>query len=321
MEAGLSASPLTVAPVRASEPETVVVPVVPVTDADWLLPIAVVVAVKVAVVAPAATVTVAGTVTAALLELRVTTVPPVGAAPVIVTVPVELVPPATLAGLKLSALITGVVTVRTADAEVLLNAAEIVEVPLTANVVIGKVAVVLPAATVTEAGTVAAAVLEDVRVTISPPVPAALARVTVPVEGVTPATVEGLRLTDSTVAAVTVRVFVTDVVPVVAVTTTGVVVATELVVAVNVAVEAPAGTVTDPGTVTAALPDERPTARPPEPAVPARVRVPVEDVPPVTEDGEKVIVLITAGSTGRANLSVIPQALAVRLAVTLLGTT
>jgi len=280
-----------------------------------------VVAVNVAVVAPAATTTDPGTVTAALFELRVTVVPPVGAGPLMVTVPVELVPPATLAGLKLSALITGVVTVRVAVAEVPLKAPVIVEVPFTANVVTVKVAVVAPAATVTEAGTVAAAVLEEVRVTTSPPVPAALAKVTVPVDGVTPATVDGLSDSERTVAAVTVSVFETEVVPVVAETDTGVVVATGLVVAVNVAVEEPAGTVTDPGTETAALPDERPTVRPPEPAVPARVSVPVEGVPPATEDGENAIVLITAGSTGRANLSVIPQALAVRLAVTLLVTT
>jgi hypothetical protein len=59
-----------------------------------------VVTVNVAVVALARTVTLAGTVAAAMLELEsVTTAPPVGALPFKVTVPVELLPPTTAAGL------------------------------------------------------------------------------------------------------------------------------------------------------------------------------------------------------------------------------
>ena len=67
------------------------------------LPTALVVIAKVAVVAPAATVTLAGTVAVAVLLLdRVTTAPPVGAALLNVTVPVLEVPPATVAGLKVT---------------------------------------------------------------------------------------------------------------------------------------------------------------------------------------------------------------------------
>ena len=59
-----------------------------------------VVAVNVAVELPALTVTVAGTTALVLLLDNATTTPPVGAVPVKVTVPVEEVPPVTLAGLS-----------------------------------------------------------------------------------------------------------------------------------------------------------------------------------------------------------------------------
>jgi len=56
---------------------------------------------KVAVLAPAKTVTLLGTCAAAVLLLcSVTSAPPAGAAPFNVTVPVELAPPITLAGLR-----------------------------------------------------------------------------------------------------------------------------------------------------------------------------------------------------------------------------
>jgi hypothetical protein len=58
----------------------------------------VVVIVKLALVAPAGTVTVAGTAAAFELSVTDTATPPLGAAPLKVTVPVEELPPATLAG-------------------------------------------------------------------------------------------------------------------------------------------------------------------------------------------------------------------------------
>jgi hypothetical protein len=64
--------------------------------------------VKPALVCPAATVTLAGTVAAALLLDNVTTVPPLGAAAVRVTVPVELAPAVTVLGFSVSAEGTGV---------------------------------------------------------------------------------------------------------------------------------------------------------------------------------------------------------------------
>jgi hypothetical protein len=59
--------------------------------------------VKVALVLPLGTVTLAGTVaTELLLPVRVTTAPPAGAGPLSKTVPCEVVPPVTLAGLKVN---------------------------------------------------------------------------------------------------------------------------------------------------------------------------------------------------------------------------
>jgi hypothetical protein len=61
----------------------------------------VVVILKVALVVPAIIVTVAGTCAANVLLLCIlTTAPPAGAAPFKVTVPVELVPPTTVPGLR-----------------------------------------------------------------------------------------------------------------------------------------------------------------------------------------------------------------------------
>jgi hypothetical protein len=78
----------------------------------------------------------------------------------------------------------------------------------TAEVVIVKVAVVAPAATVMLAGTCAAVVLLLVRVTTAPPDGAGPVKVTVPVDDVPPITEVGLRVTEVSAAAVTVRVAV-----------------------------------------------------------------------------------------------------------------
>lgn len=71
--------------------------------------------VKVAVVEPAETVTLAGTVATAVLLLEsVTAAPADGAGPLSVTVPVEVLPPRTEVGLKVTELSVGVVTVSVA---------------------------------------------------------------------------------------------------------------------------------------------------------------------------------------------------------------
>ena len=64
---------------------------------------AVVVTVKLTLLAPAGTVTLAGTAVAPELSESDTTAPPLGAAPLKVTVPVEALPPVTLVGLRLKA--------------------------------------------------------------------------------------------------------------------------------------------------------------------------------------------------------------------------
>jgi hypothetical protein len=57
---------------------------------------------------------------------------------------------------------------------------------------------------------------------------------------------------------------------------------------VNVAVVAPTATVTLPGTVALELLEDRLTTCPPSGAAALRVTVPVEDVPSVTEVGDRV---------------------------------
>ena len=63
-----------------------------------------------------------------------------------------------------------------------------------------KVALLAPAATVTLAGTIAAAVLSLIRETAAPPVGAGPLRVTVPVEGDPPVTLIGLSAIAESVA-------------------------------------------------------------------------------------------------------------------------
>ena len=142
---------------------------------------------------------------------RATTAPPAGAIPFRVTVPVELFPPTTVAGLKVKAESVGGFTVMIA-VRVFPALAEIVTTfeLATALVVTVKLAVVAPGATVTLAGTWAAAVLLLESVTVAPPAGAAPVRVTVPVELFPPMTVVGLTVTEERVAVAGVTVRVAD---------------------------------------------------------------------------------------------------------------
>src|SRR5206468_11104086 len=154
---------------------------------------------------PAAPVTLVGTVaTAVLLLARVTTAPPVGAAALKVTVPVEVLPPATVAGLRFSEerVVAGV-TVSTAELLTPPYVAEIVTAigAATGLVEIVNAALVAPAGTVTLAGTVATArsLLESG--ISAPPAGAAALRVTVPIEAAPPVTLMGLRFNEESVVA------------------------------------------------------------------------------------------------------------------------
>jgi hypothetical protein len=160
--------------------------------ADVVLVTTVVVTVKVALLPPPATVTLAGTVAPDEFELSVTTRPPLGAGPLKVTVPWEVVPPVTLVGFSEIVLNAGGFTVRVAVfVTPALTAEMVADVLLATTVVVTmKVALLLPLATVTLAGTVTAEELE-LSVTTRPPLGAGPLKVTVPWEVVPPATLVG----------------------------------------------------------------------------------------------------------------------------------
>jgi hypothetical protein len=188
-----------------------VVVFLPVIVTEVVLVTLMVVTTNVAVVDPAGTVTLAGTVATEVRLLEsVTTAPPAGAGPLSVTVPVEGVPPRTLLGLRVREDSVGAVTVNVARRVVPRYVAEILGEALLATglVVTVNVTAVVPAATVTLAGTWAAEVLSLAKVTTAPPAGAGPLRVTVPVDGLPPTTEVGFRLIELNEAAVTVSVAV-----------------------------------------------------------------------------------------------------------------
>jgi hypothetical protein len=161
---------------------------------------------------------------------------------------------------------------------------------LTTFVVTVNVAVVLPAATVTDTGTLATEALLLDRFTTIPPLGAACVSMTVAVDDVLPTTVVGLRASEATAGTgVMVRLEETVLPAYVADMTTFVVVVTIVVFTVNGADVAPCGTVMvgETNVVTEGLLVTSVTCAPPLGAGPFRLTVPVEEVPPTTVEGFK----------------------------------
>jgi len=198
-----------------------------------------------------------------------------------VTVPTVDVPPCTELGFNETAATWGGLIVSTVETTVAACVAVIVTdvCAATARVLTVNVIEDLPAATVTDAGTVAE-VLPLASLTIIPPVGAGPVKVTVPVTVVPPLTVDGLIETDFRPASPTVRVAVTVLVPDFAV----IVAVCELVTTVEFATKIPESwpgdTVTVAGTVTIELLLVNSTTIPPLGAAPESVTVPAEVVPP-----------------------------------------
>ena len=168
----------------------------------------------------------------------------------------------------------------------------------TVLVVTVKVAVVLPAATVTLEGTVAYEVLLLLSVTVAPPLGARPLNVTVPVEFVPPLTLVGLRVKEESAGGVTVRV--AEARPPPATIFAVVLEETGLVVTVNVDDVEPPGTVTLAGTcATLVWLELRLTTRPPAGAAALSLTVPVELTPPTTEVGLRVTDEACTGFTVR----------------------
>lgn len=184
---------------------------------------------------------------------------------------------------------------------------------VTVLVVIAKVAMVAPAATVTFVGT-APAVLLLVSATANPPDGAAAVRVMIPCEAVPPVTLVGSTATadsaEGGVGGVTVSVALRVTPPYVPLMVTDVDAVTLDVPIGKVAPVAPAGTVTPAGTVAAAVTLlARKTAAPPLGAAEVRVIVPVEEVPPVTLVGLTVTALAAgAGAAVGFTVSTAPLA-------------
>ena len=160
---------------------------------------------------PAGTVTLVGTVATVVTVLtNVTTAPPVGAGPFKVTVPLDVDVPNTVDGSRVTeyaaaeaATVSGAVFEAPALVAVIVVDAPVV----TGSDVIGNVAMVVPAATLTLAGTVARVVTELVSVTAVPPTGATAFRVTVPVPPKPPMTLVWLNVSVAS-NGVTVRVAV-----------------------------------------------------------------------------------------------------------------
>ena len=291
-----------------------------------------VVMLKVALSAPAATVTVDGVVAAdvSLLESE-TTAPPEGAAAVKVTVPVEELPPVTVAGLTETAESEGpeeaagfIVSTALYEEDPMAARMFAAAMELTGPVVIVKLALTEPAGIVTLGGTeteglptAALAVIE----TTAPSAGAGAPSVTVPVDGLPPTTVLGFSCNDEITGPVGSGVTFSEsslkapLNPARIEGQTDDV--TRVVGIVNVTLVAPSGIVTNGGTLAglgsyaAAAPSA--ISAPPAGAGAVRVTVPCALLPPTTVAGSTLKVAISGSVTGCGEGNTASQAAAVRL--------
>lgn len=219
--------------------------------------------VNVTEVEAATTVMLAGTTAAALFELKLTFTPPDGAGPSRAIVPVELMPPTSVAGAKLTFDGTGGMTTSVAVTDELPDAAVIVAdvTVATADVAIVNVADEEPAATVTVGGVIALALLE-VNVTTVPLFGAGAFSVTVPVEDLPPTRLVGETVRPFSPNGSIVSAALADAPPDVAAIIAVVAEPTVVVETVNVALVAPGGTMTDAGVEAAEFPLARLTMSP-----------------------------------------------------------
>ena len=255
--------------------------------------------------------------TAGLL-VRPTMIPPVGAFPVSTTVPVVTCPEPTFEGLKDSGFVTtGGITVRPAPAAVPLGSVAVTVTGVlaaTGEVLTLKVPLVAPPAMLKLplAGTIAALVLLLTNETVKPAAGAGPLRTTVPVDMLPPVTKPGLNVNMEMPAGLTVKVPLTLLAAMEAVTMTLSTIATPAVVAVNITEFFPAGTVTVIGTVTAGSGLLNETMIPPGGAVWPIVTVPVEFVPPMTGVGLKLkAVTFIEGSTVALPMTIVAPVFAV----------
>ncbi len=245
-------------------------------------------AVKLPLFSPSGIMTEPGTETAPLLLDSRTLTPPFGARPFRVTVPADGVPPSTTSGLSKSESTPIGSNVRVADWLPLSMVPVIVAVVSLVTGVVETVNVAedVCGAMATEAGTLASLELLD-KLTIAPALPESPFRVTVPVDGESPATIGGFKVTDKSEAALMVSVcwncpFILAVIAAYSVE------ATPPVATKNVALVCPLGTVTDDGIDAMGFEVVNMTVVPCGLAGPSKVRTPVDVWPPMIVVGLSV---------------------------------
>jgi hypothetical protein len=200
---------------------------------------------------PGSTVTVAGGVAKLLSDVSVRTNPLLGALPLSVTVAVQTVPPPGFVGVTVKEVSDAGFTVNMVvfwlEPSVAVSVAFTAwATPIVETEIVAEVA---PAGTTTLAGTVAEA-SDDVKLTVAPPVPAGPLRFTVPAAELPPIRALGDTENELRTALLTVSVAVAVPPPPDAVIVETIFELTPTVLTLNVPEVAPAGIVTEAGTVT-----------------------------------------------------------------------